>query len=132
MKTFWFAALLLSALDGVPQTAPYPHSSFFQNITWHWETLTNAAEGSDLWPVAWGSDDQLYAAWGDGGWFGGSDSNGRVALGFARIEGSPEQWRGFNVNGGKEPEHPASFARKGKSTGIVMVDGVLYATVNLE
>jgi hypothetical protein len=36
------------------------------------------------------------------------------------------------VNGRKNPEHPASFPRNGKTTGLVSVDGVLYATVNLE
>jgi hypothetical protein len=111
---------------------PYPQSPVIQTVVWHWETYRTAAPGSDLWPVAWGPDDDLYAAWGDGGGFGGSDSDGRVALGFARIEGGPEQWRGVNVNGGKDPEHPASFARKGKSTGVAIVDGVLYATINLQ
>jgi hypothetical protein len=99
---------------------------------WHWETYTTAAPGSDLWPVTWGPDDHLYAAWGDGGGFGGTDSDGRVALGFARIEGGPKNWHGFNVNGGKNPEHPASFPRKGKTSGLAFVDGVLYTTVNLE
>jgi hypothetical protein len=103
-----------------------------ESIAWHWETHTTAARGSDLWPFTWGPDDHLYAAWGDGGGFAGSDSDGRVAMGFARIEGRPEQWRGVNVNGGKNPEHPASFAQKGKTTGVAFVDGVLYATINLE
>jgi len=115
-----------------PSGPPYPHSSVIESMVWHWETHTTAALGSDLWPVAWGPDDHLYAAWGDGGGFGGSDSDGRVAMGFARIEGSPEDWRGVNVNGGKNPEHPASFPKKGKTTGLAFVDGVLYATVNLE
>ena len=132
MKCFCFVGLCLSSFCGLAQDAPYPHSSTIGSITWHWETLSTGAHGSDLWPVAWGADDHLYAAWGDGGGFGGSDSDGRVALGFARIEGGPEHWRGFNINGGKDPEHPGSFVRKGKSTGIAMVDGVLYATVNLE
>jgi hypothetical protein len=103
-----------------------------QSIVWHWETYTNAATGSDLWPVTWGPDDQLYTAWGDGGGFGGSDTEARVALGFARIEGTPEHWRGVNINGGKNPEHPASFPRRGKTTGVAFVHGVLYATVNLQ
>ena len=99
---------------------------------WDWQTYATSAPGSDLWPVAWGPDDHLYAAWGDGGGFGGSDSDGRVALGFARVEGTPTHWRGTNVNGGKNPEHPASFLKKGKTTGVAFVDGVLYATINLE
>lgn len=113
-------------------TAPYPHSTVIHDIAWHWDTHQTAAPGSDLWPVAWGADDNLYAAWGDGGGFGGSDSDGRVALGFARIEGAPEQSRGINVNGGKNPEYPASFPKKGKCGGLAMVDGVLYAKVNLQ
>lgn len=111
---------------------PYAPSKVIKDITWDWSTYTNAAPGSDLWPVTWGPDDHLYAAWGDGGGFGGTDSDGRVALGFARIEGGPEGWRGFNVNGGKNQEHPASFPKKGKTTGVAFVDGVLYAMVNLQ
>jgi hypothetical protein len=112
--------------------APYPPSSDIADITWDWTTHQTAAPGSDLWPITWGPDDNLYAAWGDGGGFGGTDSDGRVALGLARIEDGPEHWRGFNINGGKNPEHPATFPKKGKTTGIAFVDGVLYATVNLE
>jgi len=66
------------------------------------------------------------------GGFGGSDSDGRVAVGFARLEGDPIHWRGINVNGGKNPAHPASFPQKGKTTGIAYVDGTLYATINLQ
>jgi hypothetical protein len=127
------ALLMVVVTAGAGQPgAPYPRSTIIDGITWNWDTYTNAAPGSDLWPVTWGPDDNLYAAWGDGGGFGGSDSDGRVALGFARIEGSPEHWRGINVNGGKSPEHHASFLHKGKTTGIAFIDGVLYATVNLE
>ena len=111
---------------------PYPPSPVIEGMTWHWETRTTAAEGSDCWPVTWGVDDLMYTAWGDGGGFGGSDSDGRVALGFARIEGGPEKFRGVNVNGGKNPEHPATFPKKGKTVGLAMVDGVLYATINLQ
>ncbi|MGD0536054.1 MAG: endo-1,4-beta-xylanase [Verrucomicrobiota bacterium] len=111
---------------------PYPPSPVIENIVWHWGTHATAAQGSDLWPVAWGPDNHLYAAWGDGGGFGGSDSDGRVAMGFARIEGRPEHWRGVNVNGGKSPEHPASFPQKGKTAGVAFVDGVFYAMINLQ
>lgn len=112
--------------------APYPHGDVIRTIEWHWETYTNAALGSDLWPVTWGPDDSLYGAWGDGGGFGGSDQDGRVSMGFARIQGSPENWRGVNVNGGKNPEHPATFPKKGKTGTLIFVQGVLYAWVNLQ
>lgn len=124
-----------SAADGrIPRASaiPYPRSAVIKAITWHWETYTNAALGSDLWPVTWGADEHLYTAWGDGGGFGGSDTDSRVAMGFGRIEGTPPHWRGINVNGGKNPEHPASFPRKGKTAGLACVDGVLYAAINLQ
>jgi hypothetical protein len=111
---------------------PYPRSRVIGEIAWHWDTYATAAPGRDLWPIAWGCDDCLYCAWGDGGGFGGTDSERRVAMGFGRIEGSPERFLGVNVNGGKNSEHPASFSRKGKTAGIVFVDGALFATVNLQ
>ena len=121
------------AAVGLPAPmAPYPHSSLIREMVWHWDTYTNAALGSDLWPVTWGPDDHLYTSWGDGGGFGGGDHDGRVAMGIARIEGTPENWRGINVNGGKDPEHPSSFPKKGKTAGLIFVHGTLYAAVNLQ
>src|SRR5437588_10759507 len=63
---FLFAALLatLSAsahADGQEAASPYPPSPVIERITWHWETYQNASPGSDLWPVTWGIDDNLYA-----------------------------------------------------------------------
>ena len=111
---------------------PYPPSGVIQGITWHWDTHATAAPGSDLWPVTWGADGNLYAAWGDGGGFGGTNSDGRVSMGFARIEGPPGSYVGVNVNGGKNSEHPASFPRKGKTGGMIAVRGTLYAWLNLQ
>jgi len=96
---------------------PYPPSSVIKSITWHWDTHTTAAPGSDLWPVTWASDGDIYVAWGDGGGFGGTNSDGRVSMGFARITGAPESYVGINANGGKNPEAPASFPKKCK-TGV--------------
>lgn len=128
---YWSVVSVALGASPAPQP-PYPRSPVLQGVVWHWETYTHAAAGSDLWPITWGPDDQLYAAWGDGGGFGGSDTDARVALGFARIEGTPEHWHGVNINGGKHPEHPASFPRHGKTSGLAFVDGVLYATINLQ
>ena len=131
-------ALSLAVLAVAPALAdsgppPYPPSNVWGPVVWHWETLQTAAPGSDLWPITWGRDDHLYSAWGDGGGFGGTDSRGRVAFGFARLEGRPENWLGFNVNGGWQPEHPSSFPGKhGKVSGLCSLGGVLYANVNLQ
>lgn len=119
----------IAAAQSMP---PYPPSRAIKRINWHWDTLTFAAPGSDLWPVTCGPDGLLYAAWGDGGGFGGSDSDGRVAMGFARINGDPYHWSGVNVNGGKHPEHPATFPKAGKTSGIAFIDDALYASVNLQ
>jgi len=126
--------LLLNAvvLAVTVQKPPYSPSPVIREITWHWETYKTAAPGSDLWPMTWGPDDQLHTAWGDGGGFGGTDSDGRVSMGFARIEGMPNNFRGINVNGGKNPHHPASFPKKGKTSGVAYVDGVLYTSINMQ
>jgi hypothetical protein len=124
--------LLPAVAAGVAQEPPDPPSRTIKGMTWHWDTYQNAAIGRDLWPVTWGPDDNLYLAWGDGGGFGGTDSDGRVSMGFARIEGGPEHFHGFNVNGGKNPEHPASFPKKGKSGGLLFDEGILYANINLQ
>ncbi len=121
-----------AATQGAEPGAPYPPSALVQSIDWQWESHVTAAPGSDLWPITWGPDDHLYTAWGDGGGFGGSDTDSRVALGFGRIEGDPEHFRGVNVNGGKNPEHPADYPNKGKTSVLICVDGILYSIVNLQ
>ena len=120
--------LTLSASQA--ESPPYPPSLVIKNIKWHPDTLKSAAPGSDLWPVTWGPDGHIYTSWGDGGGFGGTNSDGRVSMGFARIEGPPEDYVAVNVNGGIDSEHPPSFPRKGKTGGIVFVDGTLYAWFN--
>lgn len=111
---------------------PYPPSPVIAGITWHWETHRTAAPGSDLWPVTWGPDGHIYTAWGDGGGFGGTNSDARASMGFARIEGPPEKYRAVNINGGKNAANPATFPKKGKTGGILFVDGTLYARLNLQ
>jgi hypothetical protein len=111
---------------------PYPPSEAILHIRWRWATHGFAAPGSDLWPVTPMADGSHFAAWGDGGGFGGSDTDGRVALGFASIVGGPPDLHGMNLNGGKNPLHPASFPKKGKTSGIAAVDGRLYAFVNMQ
>jgi hypothetical protein len=123
---------LVAVACALAQEPPDLPSRSIKGITWHWETYQNAAIGSDLWPVTWGPDGHLYLSWGDGGGFGGTDSDGRVSMGFARIEGGPEHFQGSNVNGGKNPEHPASFPKKGKTGGVLFEEGIFYANINLQ
>jgi hypothetical protein len=106
---------------------PYPPSPVIARVEFDFSTHVRLAPGSDNWPVTWADDDNLYAAWGDGGGFGGSNSQGRVLLGVARVTGDPPRYAGKNVWGGFQPEHPAQFG--GKSYGILSVSGVLYLWV---
>jgi hypothetical protein len=94
------------------------------SISFDFSTLDRRAPGSDNWAITWADDDHQYTTWGDGGGFGGTNSDGRVSLGFARVEGNKSSYSGFNVWGGKDSEHTAQFP--GKSYGILSLDGVLY------
>jgi hypothetical protein len=109
---------------------PYPASRVITDVIWQFDTQVRLAPGSDLWPVTWARDGHVYTSWGDGGGFGGSNSDGRVSLGFAKIEGPPEGFTAVNVWGGKNAENPAQF--EGKSAGMISVGGVLYALINLQ
>jgi hypothetical protein len=113
-------------------TPPYPHSTVIDRIVWEWNTRKTAAPGSDLWPITWAADGSLFTAWGDGGGFGGTDQDGRVSLGFARIDGPPDQFVGTNLNGGMNPRHPASFPKKGKVGGVLAVGRRVYAWLNTQ
>src|ERR687896_2253289 len=112
-------------------TPPYPPSPVIEDITWHVDTLTTAAPGSDIWSVTWGADGNLYTGWGDGGGFDGTNSDGRVSIGFGRIEGEPEELVGVNVNGGKNALSLSSIER-GKPSAIISVDGTLYVWLNTQ
>lgn len=142
MKTAYqrvFAPLMQTIIGPPPDTTanppssgkpPYRPSPVIKGITWDWRSRVRKAPGSDLWPVTWGADGNLYAAWGDGGGFGGTDSKGRVSLGFAKIEGSPEHFKGVNIWGGEAAQKPARFT--GKCAGMISVAGTLYALINLQ
>ncbi len=105
-----------------------PASPIVTGAVVDWSTHRRLAPGSDNWPITWADDGHQYAAWGDGGGFGGSNRKGRVSLGLARIEGTPEDYRCLNVNGGTDAENPPTL--EGKSYGIASIDGVLYMWVS--
>jgi hypothetical protein len=94
-------------------------------IVFDWSTYLELAPGSDNWPLTWCEDDHQYTSWGDGGGFGGTNLDGRVSLGFARIEGRYETFQVQNLWGGQDPVVDADF--NGKVTSMLCLDGVLYA-----
>lgn len=111
-----------------PSRSPYPKSPVIAEVRFDWSTHDRRAPGSDNWPVTWADNDHLYTSWGDGGGFGGTNRDGRVSLGVARIEGGAGDYRGINVWGGKEAENKAIF--DGKSYGILSLDSILYMWVS--
>lgn len=104
--------------------APYPSSEKIVGVTFDDRTARTAAPGSDIWPITWADDDKLYTAFGDGGGFGGTNEEGRVSLGVARIEGGRTDYRGINLAGGKGAPHEPPFT--GKSEGILALGRTLY------
>jgi hypothetical protein len=126
LKLLSAVSLLLAGTAGlaIESSPPYPRSDVLTGIAFHRETLQREAEGSDMWSCTVGADGNVYAAWGDGGGFGGTDNKGRVSLGVAMITGVPPAWRGFNVWGGLNPvsrQEPTV----GKAT-LIAAGGALY------
>ncbi len=106
---------------------PYPDSPTIRGISLDWSTHQRFAQGSDNFQLTWAHDGHLYAAWGDGGGFTGTNRLGRVGLGVARVEGPADAYRGFNVWGGHNAEQQATF--DGKSWGMLGVNRTLYMWV---
>lgn len=106
---------------------PYARSPLLAGMEFDWVTHQRHAQGSDNFQLTWADDGHQYGAWGDGGGFGGSNSLGRVGLGIARIEGMADRFKGFNVWGGYQAAHAATF--DGKSWGMLCVQGSLFLWV---
>ena len=108
------------------QKSPYPDSPVIKGISLDWSTHRRDALGSDNFQLTWADDNNLYGSWGDGGGFVGNDNKAcRVSLGFARIEGSGNNWKGYDVWGDPDcARNPATF--NGKSWGTICVNKVLY------
>src|SRR3954454_15896022 len=107
-------------------TAPYPPSPLIRGIIWApAETIRRAAKDSDNWPMTWADDDRLYTAYGDGTGFAPKVPQ-KLSLGFARIEGGPDDFQGVNLRS-PTGERPKGDGKNGlKASGLLMVDGVLY------
>jgi len=108
---------------------PYTFSPIIEEVTWDFSSLKQEAEGSDLWPMTWAFDENLYTAWGDGGGFGGTNAIGRVSIGIARIEGTGEKWTGVNICGGESSISQPDFIGKCNG-GIICIENILYLYVS--
>lgn len=107
------------------QTSPYPSSQIIGDIIFDHSSHVQQAPGSDNWAITWADDGHLYAQWGDGGGFGGTNSLGRVTFGVARIEGSYDAYIGYNKHGGYQGEYQSSNPDS-YTWGLLCIEGVLY------
>ncbi len=103
---------------------PYPSSPVIERIVWApADTIVRKAAGSDNLPVTWADDDALYITWGDG-WGFKPKVPKKLSMGFAKIIGGPDDFRGINIRSEAEQLGGGRSGKKG--WGIISVDGVLY------
>lgn len=104
---------------------PYPPSPAIERINWAAKrSVVRRAEGSDNWPLTWADDDAQYTAYGDG-WGFDPRVPDKLSMGFAKVLGGPEDFRGENLRSPSGETTGQGPAGK-KASGILMVDGVLY------
>jgi CubicO group peptidase (beta-lactamase class C family) len=115
-------------MDAVVHRTPYAPSTVIRRVDFAPEAeIARQAIDSDNWPIAWGKDGHQYTAYGDG-WGFDPRTDRKLSLGFARIEGPPESFRGVNIRS-KTGERTGEGAKGAKASGMLMVAGVLYMWV---
>jgi CubicO group peptidase (beta-lactamase class C family) len=108
--------------------APYPPSPVIRSIKWAPpESIVRKADDCDNWPLTWADDGHQYTAYGDGYGFEPKVER-KLSLGLCRIEGGPDDFRGFNVRS-DSGEQIGDGRRGKKASGILCIDGVLYMFV---
>jgi len=113
-------------IESVNRGAPYPNSSLITGVKWG-SNVSRAADGSDNWPLTWGSDGNLYTAYGDG-WGFSPALPIKVSLGIARVRGGPSNMVGSNIRSSSGEQFGNDVSGK-KASGMLMVDDVLYMWV---
>ena len=86
--------------------------TYITGVTYDWSTRKEFASGSDIWPITWADNNHQYTSWGDGGGLEGDNTNGRVSLGFARVEDDHYNYTYHNIWGGYKTDNPAQFEGK--------------------
>ncbi|HWM65815.1 MAG TPA: hypothetical protein VNO35_04475 [Steroidobacteraceae bacterium] len=106
--------------------APYCPSQMLPSVSFDWSRGYTEPNGSDLWPVTWGSDGQVYAFFGDGGGIGGDDHRGRASFGIASFSAPPPftPATAKNVYGGYQASYPSHI--NGKASAIIAVGNDFY------
>jgi hypothetical protein len=123
--------LLAAVLLGIPgwspaadPAPPYPPSPVITGLDWApAQTIVRRAKDGDNWPVTWADDDALYTTFGDGTGFPPKVER-KLSLGFARVTGGPDDFRGANVRSVAEQLGDGRRGKKG--WGLLSVGGTLY------
>lgn len=125
---FWgpiYEFVVKPLMQAVTVQAPYLPSPAIRSAAFG-DTIRRTAIDSDNWPLTWGDDDAQYTSYGDGYGFEPFVEK-KLGMGFARITGSPDDYRAVNLR--SDGERAGNGAKSPKASGILMVDGVLYLWV---
>jgi len=97
--TILLACSLVGNIQVLAQVLPpYPPSPLIDSVVWERESIIQFGPESDQWPMTWGSDDNIYTAWGDGwGWSRGDEQ--KRSMGITRVQGIPPNLVGEDVYG---------------------------------
>ena len=108
--------------DAEAQTLP--PSPVIARIEWaSVDTIVRKAKGGDNWPVTWADDDAIYSTYGDGYGFQPKLTE-KLSLGFVRLTGRPDDFRGVNI---RSPDEQYGQGRAGKKGwGVLCIGGRLY------
>ena len=107
---------------------PYPQSPVIEGVSFAPESsIVRQAADSDNWPITWGDDDAQYTSYGDGHGFI-PYTKPKLGLGFAKVVGSPSDFQGINIRS-ETGELIGDREKSAKSSGMLMVDGILYMWV---
>jgi hypothetical protein len=116
--------LVAAGLRAAEPAPPYPPSPVIAGIDWApADTIIRQAKDGDNWPLTWADDDAIYTTWGDGTGFPPRVEK-KLSCGFARVTGSPDDFKGVNVR--SEAEQLGDGRKGKKGWGILSVGGTLY------
>ena len=116
--------LLTASVRAANSAPPYPPSHVIAGFEWApAETIVRRAKDGDNWPVTWAADDALYTTFGDGTGFVPKVER-KLSCGFARVTGSPFDFKGVNSRSAAEQLGDGRSGMKG--WGILAVEGTLY------
>ena len=130
VQGFFRLVVAAAGTSGLPaaRVAAYPPSLVIRGVKWRPKaSIVRKAKGSDNWPMTWGDDGHLYTGYGDGNGFEPGIPD-KLSLGFARVEGGPADFAGFNIRSASGEQTGDGKAGR-KASGLLMVEGILYVWV---